>query len=345
MPQQAFCRHLAQAITSRRDCPTTFFPGQPAGGEASCQRPVLRVDGYVRVSNVGGRAGPRFISPALQRDQIRGWAARRDAQVLEIFEELDESGARRDRPLLQQAIARVESVVSQGVVVAVLDRFGRSLVDSLALIDRIQQAGGVFVSVQNAGPAVSELFRRRADGESITSLCRFLERAGVRTPYGQRRMGLHEPARCARQPGLPRRGPQRRPRQSRRPPAADRRGHVATRASTERAHTGAGATGPFDLRQAREGARGARQALLAASVAVDGPILAQTPQNAVRAALRNLAARTPEWPANRCLFLQVLVEPCRRWRGLSRRRSRVRVPSLPSLQGGRRASRRSRGDE
>ena len=73
----------------------------------------------------------------------------RGAHVLEVFEELDESGARADRPLLQEAIRRVEAGVSQGVVVAVLDRFGRSLVDSLALIDRIQAAGGTFVAVQN----------------------------------------------------------------------------------------------------------------------------------------------------------------------------------------------------
>ena len=34
----------------------------------------LAVDGYIRVSKVGGRAGRRFISPALQREQIHAWA-------------------------------------------------------------------------------------------------------------------------------------------------------------------------------------------------------------------------------------------------------------------------------
>jgi hypothetical protein len=145
--------------------------------------------------------------------------------------------------------------VSQGLVVAVLDRFGRSLVDSLALIDRIQAAGGTFVAVQNgldlttdtgrlvlrlmlslaeydldrirsnwdaarahaiargvhlapkpptgyrrlesgrlrpdpaSGPVMSELFARRADGESITRLCRFIEQRGVMTPYGNSAWG------------------------------------------------------------------------------------------------------------------------------------------------------------
>ena len=52
----------------------------------------LSVDGYVRVSRVGGRRGERFISPAVQRELIESWAATRGARVLEVFEELDESG-------------------------------------------------------------------------------------------------------------------------------------------------------------------------------------------------------------------------------------------------------------
>ena len=122
----------------------------------------LAVDGYIRVSKVGGRAGPRFISPALQREQIGAWATARGAHVLEIFEELDASGARVDRPLLQEAIGRVEAGVSQGLVVAVLDRFGRSLVDSLALIDRIQAAGGTFVAAHAIAGALRANYRNRA---------------------------------------------------------------------------------------------------------------------------------------------------------------------------------------
>jgi DNA invertase Pin-like site-specific DNA recombinase len=107
------------------------------------------IDGYIRVSQVGGRHGERFISPQVQRDQIRGWAKLNHASVGEIFEELDESGARRDRPKLLAALERVESGASNGIVVAKLDRFGRSLGDSLAAIERLQAAGGTFVSVQD----------------------------------------------------------------------------------------------------------------------------------------------------------------------------------------------------
>jgi DNA invertase Pin-like site-specific DNA recombinase len=110
---------------------------------------LVLLDGYVRVSQIAGRGGERFISPGVQRDQIRSWAKANNAQIGEVFEELDQSGARSDRPLLLTALERVERGESQGIVVAKLDRFGRSLVDGLSKIDRIVAAGGVFVSVQD----------------------------------------------------------------------------------------------------------------------------------------------------------------------------------------------------
>jgi DNA invertase Pin-like site-specific DNA recombinase len=107
------------------------------------------IDGYVRVSQVRGRHGDRFLSPAVQREQIEGWIAARGAQIGQLFEELDVSGARVNRPGLEQAIRRIECGASDGLVVAKLDRFGRSLTQSLAAIQRIQSAGGIFVSVQD----------------------------------------------------------------------------------------------------------------------------------------------------------------------------------------------------
>ena len=107
------------------------------------------VDGYVRVSQLRGREGESFISPVVQGEQIRAWATMRGAQVGRVFEELDVSGARADRPLLEEALARIESGASDGLVVAKLDRFGRSLIHSLAAVERIQASGGTFVSVQD----------------------------------------------------------------------------------------------------------------------------------------------------------------------------------------------------
>ena len=93
-------------------------------------------------------AGETFISPASQREQILKWAEATGARLARIYEELDESGARADRPILAEVLARVEAGVSEGIVVAAFDRFGRSLLESLASIERIQSAGGTFVSVR-----------------------------------------------------------------------------------------------------------------------------------------------------------------------------------------------------
>jgi DNA invertase Pin-like site-specific DNA recombinase len=110
---------------------------------------ALILDGYVRVSQVAGRSGESFISPSLQREQIEGWANLHGARIARVFEELDQSGARADRPMLMEALTRVERGESEGIIVAKLDRFGRSLVDGLANIERLTDAGGVFVSVQD----------------------------------------------------------------------------------------------------------------------------------------------------------------------------------------------------
>jgi site-specific DNA recombinase len=211
---------------------------------------MLRIDGYIRVSRVGYRGGERFISPSLQREQILAWASLHGAQLLEVWEELDESGARAKRPLLESAVERIERGDSDGLVVAKVDRFARSLVDGLLTIQRIEQAGGKFFSVLDGldlrtdtgrlvlrimlsmaewelervraqwaaakaravqrgaytsafvppgyrktragrlrldpqvAPVVAEAFRRRAAGESMQSIGRFLEANGVRTGKG-----------------------------------------------------------------------------------------------------------------------------------------------------------------
>ena len=85
----------------------------------------------------------------VQREQIEGWAKLHGHAVGEIFEELDQSGARADRPLLLEAIGRQESGAAQVLVVAKLDRFGRSLVDGLQAIERVAEAGGSVVSVSD----------------------------------------------------------------------------------------------------------------------------------------------------------------------------------------------------
>jgi DNA invertase Pin-like site-specific DNA recombinase len=108
----------------------------------------MLLDGYIRVSKVRPRSGASFISPVAQREQIENWAGAHGALIGLVFEELDVSGARSDRPLLLEALRRVESHESDGLIVAYLSRFGRSLIDAMNAIKRISDAGGTFVSVQ-----------------------------------------------------------------------------------------------------------------------------------------------------------------------------------------------------
>jgi site-specific DNA recombinase len=118
-----------------------------------------RVDGYIRVSNVAGRGGERFISPRIQREEIERWVVRHDAELLTVFEELNESGRRADRPLLEAAARRIEDGISDGIVVATVDRFGRSQLDGLEMIKRIQDAGGHFFSGRDDFDLGSEVGR------------------------------------------------------------------------------------------------------------------------------------------------------------------------------------------
>jgi site-specific DNA recombinase len=208
------------------------------------------LDGYIRVSRVGGREGDTFISPEVQRDQIETWAKLRGVMIGEWHTDLDVSGAKASRPGLDEALWRIETGLSGGLVVAKLDRFARSLTTALEAIQRIHDAGAEFVSVADGvdpstpagkamlrimlvfaemhldnvrenwrtareravargvhissaiptgytkrpdgrlaphpdfAEAMSELFERKAAGETWTQLAEFMESTGVTGPYG-----------------------------------------------------------------------------------------------------------------------------------------------------------------
>src|SRR3954454_800499 len=107
----------------------------------------MRLDGYVRVSRVAGRAGESFISPKVQRERIAAYAKAHGHVIATWHEEFDASGGKANRPLFQEALARVEHGECDGIIVAKSDRFARSLADALAAIKRIDDAGGQFVAV------------------------------------------------------------------------------------------------------------------------------------------------------------------------------------------------------
>jgi site-specific DNA recombinase len=107
----------------------------------------VRLAGYVRVSRVGGREGDSFISPDVQRSQIESWASLRGATIDGWHVDLDESGGTVKRPGLREAIERCERGEVDGMAVAKIDRFARSLSGALDVIARLDACGAQFVSV------------------------------------------------------------------------------------------------------------------------------------------------------------------------------------------------------
>jgi site-specific DNA recombinase len=110
---------------------------------------VQTADGYIRVSRRGGREGESFISPEVQRKKIEAWSKLHGVEIVQWWDEIDQSGAKLERPMFQQALARCERGETGGIVVARLDRFARSAVDALTSIRRLTDANARLVSVED----------------------------------------------------------------------------------------------------------------------------------------------------------------------------------------------------
>jgi DNA invertase Pin-like site-specific DNA recombinase len=107
----------------------------------------MKLDGYIRVSRVGGRSGDAFISPGEQKERVRAWAKAQGHRIAKWHEDLDQPGSKANRPGLNAAMERIEAGSTGGLVVARLDRFGRSVQDSANLLARIRAADGVLCTV------------------------------------------------------------------------------------------------------------------------------------------------------------------------------------------------------
>jgi DNA invertase Pin-like site-specific DNA recombinase len=87
----------------------------------------LRLDGYVRVSRVGGREGEGYISPSVQREAISNYAAELDGEIVAWHQDEDYSGGNVKRPDFQATLERLRDGASDGIVVMAIDRFAGSL--------------------------------------------------------------------------------------------------------------------------------------------------------------------------------------------------------------------------
>jgi site-specific DNA recombinase len=107
----------------------------------------MRYAGYVRVSQQGSREDERFRSPAFQAELIEQYGAREGLAIELAPAEVDVSGSKARRPILDELIRRVEAGELAGIIVAKLDRLSRLAPrDRVELFDRIEGAGGVILS-------------------------------------------------------------------------------------------------------------------------------------------------------------------------------------------------------
>src|SRR5207253_369649 len=93
--------------------------------------------------------GERFISVPVQRERVEKFAAAQGHTVVEWLEDLDQPGSKLARPGFQAALAAVEAGAADGIIVAKLDRFARSIADAASAIQRLNAAGGQLVSVED----------------------------------------------------------------------------------------------------------------------------------------------------------------------------------------------------
>ena len=109
----------------------------------------VKMDGYVRVSRVGGREGETFISLTLQRTQIEAYATARGFTIDQWHEDRDVSGGTLERPALGRALDRCRSGEAGGIIAAKLDRLARSLTGLAHLVEQAKEQGWTLIAVDH----------------------------------------------------------------------------------------------------------------------------------------------------------------------------------------------------
>lgn len=99
-------------------------------------------DAVLRVSRRNQRGGDSFLSPTQQRDAIEREAERLGIRIGQWLDETDSvSGKSTDRAGLNAAVERAVNGDTDGIIVAKLDRFARTVVGGLTVINKLKAAG------------------------------------------------------------------------------------------------------------------------------------------------------------------------------------------------------------
>ena len=117
--------------------------------------------GYRRVSRVGEREkNNTFISPEDQADQIEAYADGYELEVEMLPPELDVSGSKIDRPILDQAIERIEQGDAEGLITLNWKRLSRA--GHAATYKTLERLGPRLIVIEDnykAGENNSDLIR------------------------------------------------------------------------------------------------------------------------------------------------------------------------------------------
>jgi site-specific DNA recombinase len=128
---------------------------RPATSSTKTTEPTKRYSAVIRVSRRNAREGDAFMSPEQQKKAIRDWAGSRGYELVgpagsaePFHDETDSiSGKTTDREGLRAAMAQALTGETDGVIVAKVDRFSRSLIEGMLAVHKLTEEGKGFVAV------------------------------------------------------------------------------------------------------------------------------------------------------------------------------------------------------
>ncbi len=114
-------------------------------------RKGLRLGAYLRVSRMGERqrGAESFHAEHFQDEDVFAWAEANGHHIVKTWPELNVSGAKWERAQFQEVLDEIGAGELDGIIVAYLSRFARTMKVGYKAIERIEDAGGVFISVQD----------------------------------------------------------------------------------------------------------------------------------------------------------------------------------------------------
>lgn len=126
--------------------PDLHRPGRLRGASAvrglAGHDQVVGLIAYVRVST----ARDEMVAPEIQIDAMRAWARQNHVSIVDIVQDLDQSGRGFAKRSVSSIIERIRRGEASGALVYNFSRFGRNAALALAHIAELEQAGGHMLS-------------------------------------------------------------------------------------------------------------------------------------------------------------------------------------------------------